>query len=84
MADVIKTKSELSLEQEFTDLDTRTFTIENPNTAINLADAINSISSFMATNNITVGDKDGAAFSRIKSAKIKSSTTTYYDLTPQG
>lgn len=80
MADIIKTKSELSLEQEFTDLDTRTFTIENPNTAINLADAINSLGSFMAANNITVGDKDGAAFSRIKSAKIKNTTTTYYEV----
>ena len=80
MADIIKTKSELSLEQEFTDLDTRIFTVENPNTSINLASAINNLSSYMAANQVTIGDKDGADFSRIKSAKIKTSTVTYFDL----
>ncbi len=84
MADIIKSKSELSLEQEFSDLDTRTFTVENPNTAINLKSAINELSGFMADNQVTIGDKAGAEFSRIKSAKIKRSTVTYYDLTPQG
>ena len=84
MADIIKTKAELSLEQEFTDLDTRTFTVENPNTAINLKSAINDLSDYMAQNQVTIGDKAGADFSRIKSAKIKRSTVTYFDLTPQG
>lgn len=80
MADIIKTKSELSLEQEFTDLDTRTFTVENPNTAINLASAINSLSDYMAANQVTVGDKQGADFSRIKSAKLRNTTITYFEV----
>lgn len=80
MADIIKTKSELSLEQEFTDLDTRTFTVENPNTAINLASAINSLSDYMAANQVTVGDKQGAEFSRIKSAKLRNTTITYFEV----
>lgn len=80
MADIIKTKSELSLEQEFTDLDTRTFTVENPNTAINLATAINNLSSYMAANQVTIGDKQGADFSRIKSAKLRNTTITYFEV----
>ncbi|MBO4779877.1 MAG: hypothetical protein J5497_04480 [Selenomonadaceae bacterium] len=83
MADVIKSSSELSLVQEFTDGDTRTFTLENPDTSINLKDGINSLSSYMAENQITIGDKEGAAFQRIKSAKIVNTTLTYFDLTPQ-
>lgn len=84
MADIIKTKSELVMEQEFADNDTRTFSLENPNTAINLKSQVQSLSDFMAQNQVTVGDKAGAAFSRIKSAKIRSATVTYFDLTPQG
>lgn len=83
MADIVKTNNVLSMVQEFTDGDTRTFAVENPNTSISLKDGINSLSSYMAENQITIGDKDGAAFQRIKSAKLLSSTTTYYDLTPQ-
>ena len=81
--DIIKRKSELSMVQEFTDGDTRTFAVEDPNTSISLKDGINSLSSYMAANQITIGDKEGAAFQRIKSAKIVNNVTTYYDLTPQ-
>lgn len=84
MADIIKTKSELVMEQEFADNDTRTFSLENPNTAINLKAQVEALGDFMAENQVTIGDKTGAAFSRIKSAKIRRQTVTYFDLTPQG
>lgn len=84
MADIVKSKAELVMEQEFTDNDTRTFSLENPNTAINLKAQVQSLSDYMAQNQITIGDKAGAAFERIKSAKIRRQTVTYYDLTPQG
>lgn len=83
MSDIIKSINELSLEQVFEDFDTRTITVPNPNTDINLKSAINDLSSYMAENQVTIGDKTGAKFARIKSAKIKRSVVTYYDLTPQ-
>lgn len=81
MADVIKTKNTLSLEQEFTDGDTRTITLDNPSPTITAA-AINEISEFNKLNQCTKGDKAGANFLRFRSAKITVGSTTYLDLTP--
>ena len=86
MADIIKTKSTLSLEQEFTDGDTRTITLDNPCDSIQAADsaavtAINEVGTYMKTNKLTVGDKVGADFLRFKSAKVNNHTTVYLDLT---
>lgn len=80
MADVIKTTSSLSIVAAFTDGDDRTLTLENPKGGLSAADieALNAPAS-----DVLIGDKTGADFSRFKSAKKKSSTITYLDLTPQ-
>lgn len=81
MADIVKSKNTLSVENEFADGDTRTINLENPNTAINLAAAIKEIGAFAKTNQVILGDKTGAAFKRVKSAKLTNRQTTYLDLT---
>lgn len=81
MADIVKTRNTLSIENEFADGDTRTINLDNPNTAINLAAAVKNIGTFAKTNQVIVGDKTGAAFTRVKSAKLTTGTTTYLDLT---
>ena len=80
MADIVKTKSTLSIENEFADGDTRTINVENPNTAINLASAVKSLGAYAKTNQVILGDKTGAAFTRIKAAKLINRSTTYLDL----
>lgn len=79
MADVTKSTRVLQLVGNFADEDTRTFTLDNPKANVT-ASEINALSSFMQTNNILIGDKNGAAFSRINSAKVIEGTTVYLDL----
>ena len=81
MADVITRKNTLSLEAEFTDLDTRTINLENPNTAIDLTAQVKAVGAYAKANQPILGDKTGAEFSRFKSAKIINSVTTKLDLT---
>ena len=80
MADVIKTTSTLQLVQAFVDGDDRTLSVDNPRSDLAAAD-IQALSDYIKANNLTVGDKNGADFSRIKSAKKVSQTTRYLDLT---
>lgn len=66
---------ELKLVMTFADEDTRTMTITNPAASIAAADsvaaaAINDLSSYLYNNQVFIGDKSGAAFNRIGSAKI--------------
>lgn len=82
MADTVKSATTLSMVQEFSDGDTRTLTVENPNTAINLKAQINELGTFMAQSQVSLGDKDAAAFLRFRSAAIIDRITTDYDLTP--
>lgn len=84
MADKTTTTRTLSMETAYADGDTRTINVDNPNTAINLGDAVHNLSNFCATNQIILGDKAGAAFTEIKSAKLVTKTKTVLDLTPQG
>lgn len=83
MADIVKSKSTLSLVAEFTDNDTRTLAIDNPVANIS-GSAINALGTTAKNGNVLIGDKAGADFLRFKSAKKSTATTTYYDLTPQG
>lgn len=69
----IKNKSEIVMTAEFTDEDTRTITQENPRSDITAED-IASIQSAAA--NVLIGDKQGAAFARIKTPIIRNTTTT--------
>ena len=80
MADIVKTTKQLILVAGFADGDDRTINVENPNTAINLGNAVHSLGSYAATNQIILGDKAGSAFTEFKSAKLVTKTKTVLDL----
>ncbi|MBR4152180.1 MAG: hypothetical protein IKT98_04410 [Selenomonadaceae bacterium] len=81
MADKVSTSYTVSMVAEFSDGDTRTITQDKPveNTA-SLVSAINAFSAYVKTNNILVGDKAGGAFMGVKEAKIRTTTSTKFDL----
>lgn len=86
MADITVSKNILQIVAGFVDDDDRTFTVENPAPSIAAADsvaaaAIQDLSDYIRQNQIILGDKEQANFARIKSAKVISGTTTYFDLT---
>ena len=86
MADVVVNKNVLQIVAGFADDDDRTFTIDNPAASIAAGDsvataAIQDLSDYIRQNQIILGDKAQADFTRIKSAKVISGTTTYFDLT---
>lgn len=79
MADKITQTSELKLEAKFYDGDTRTLTIENPKSTVDKA----AVKAFEATAKETqaiLGDKTGAAFVGISTAKTRSVKRTDVDL----
>ena len=80
MADVIKTRGTLQLVAEFSDGDDRTISLDNPALGVTAA-AINAASAFAKENNLILGDKAAASFTRFKSAKKVATTTRYLDLT---
>ena len=83
MADVTKTKNTLSIVAEFADGDDRTLTVDDPKdeySEAQFAAAIGNLETFIATNQVILGDKNAADFARIKSAKITRGTTKYLDL----
>ena len=79
MADTIKSASELLIECVFQDGDTRTITLNNPRDDLSATD-IENLETFMQTNNIIIGDRDGFDFRNIKRAVKRETTTTYLDL----
>ena len=68
----ISNKQTLALVAEFADEDTRTITLDNPKANITTAD-LTTVQSAMS---ILIGDKQSSAFSRLKSATRKNTTTT--------
>ena len=80
MADKTTTTTTLNILAGFEDGDDRTILIDNPNTAINLGNAVHSLGSYAATNQIILGDKAGAAFTEFKSAKLVTKQKTIFDL----
>ena len=80
MADTQKTTKVLTMVADFADGDTRTLTINDPDTSKNLVALVNDLSTFCKNNSILLGDKDSAAFSKIGSAKINQKTITTFDL----
>lgn len=80
MADVVKNKKTLTLVNKFIDGDSRTITLDDPDTTLNLGAKLASISSYMRENNLIVGDKEGAPFVRIDSATIQQQKITHLDL----
>lgn len=79
MADVIKTTYELKLENLFVDGDTRTITLKNPRNDLAESD-IESLNTWMQTNKIIIGDKDGADFDKISRAIKVTKITQELDL----
>lgn len=79
MADVVKTRGILQLVAEFADGDDRTIALDNPKVDISAA-AINAAAAFAKQNNLILGDKLAADFTRFKSAKKVATTTRYFDL----
>lgn len=65
--DVVKYDKTLYLNQEFADGDTRTISIPAPISNLTLQD-LRELESYMVTNQPTIGDKTGAAFTKFKSA----------------
>lgn len=68
MADTVKQYNTLKFIATFTDGDTRTISIESPNSSLNLGQLIKNLEARAA--NVLVGDKFGAPFSRFADAKI--------------
>ena len=79
MADIVKSASLLNIECVFNDGDTRTITLKNPRSNVSSSD-IESLESFMRTENIIIGDRDSSDFRKIKQAVRRNTTTTYLDL----
>ena len=80
MADKTTTTSTLQMVAEFADGDDRTINLDNPNTAINLAQGVVNLGNYTKANQVIIGDKADAAFSRFKSAQIIEKTVTKFDL----
>lgn len=80
MADKVTTAKTLQLVASFTDGDDRTINLDNPNTAINLAQGVVNLGNYTKANNVILGDKAGADFKEFKSAKIIDKTVTKFDL----
>lgn len=64
MADISTTTETLKFDLLFVDGDTRALTLKNPKRNISTSE-ITDLQTFMQTNNIVVGDKDGGTFGRI-------------------
>lgn len=64
MADIYGTAQTVKFDFFFVDGDTRSLSIKNPKSNITTTE-IENLQTFMRTNNIIVGDKDGGTFGRI-------------------
>lgn len=73
MATKISTFNQLKLLAGFADEDDRTITVENPRSNLTKAD-FNNLTT--ASQNVIIGDKYGATFTRYKSARYVQGTTT--------
>ncbi len=79
MSDIVKNKDTLNFVMDFVDGDNRTLTVDNPKATITGAQ-VKSFGNYIKNNSVVLGDKAGAAFSKISSAKVVHATTTYFDL----
>lgn len=79
MADTTKTTETLIIDNIFLDGDTRSITLKNPKDSISAA-TIESLSSWMNTNQPIIGDKTHAAFGRIRKVTKRTKTATSLDI----
>ena len=76
MADKVKVTSNLKIDCDFVDGDTRAFSLKNPKSSVSASDMTN-LNHFMQMNGVLIGDKYSATFLRIaKASKITKSTKT--------
>ena len=91
MAETVNVTKRLEIVAEFESGDTYQFSLNNPKEYSPTPEAqgdddyldpadITDLADYMKTNKIVIGDKAGADFTRIKSAKKISQTTRYLDL----
>lgn len=79
MADIIKTTNSLRLDFIFVDGDTRSLTVKNPKSNTVVADLLPDLNTFIQTNNLIIGDKNGGTFGRINTATRITETKRIYD-----
>jgi len=77
-----KTTTEYTLQimSEFADGDTRTLSVDSPNSAESIGAQIYELQTFLQNNSVIVGDKAGASFSRFAYANKLTKTKTELDL----
>lgn len=75
----VTTVESLLIEVSFVDGDTRTITIRNPADDLTL-NAFSEFSTWLATNQVIIGDRAGADFSKIKQARRRTTTTVVFYL----
>ena len=80
MADKTTTDYVLQISAEFADGDTRTLSVENPNSAESIGAQVYELQTFLQNNGVLIGDKAGAAFSRFAYANKVTKTKTVLDL----
>lgn len=80
MADKTTTTYTLQMSAEFVDGDTRTISVEDPNSASSIGAQIYELQTFLQNNSIIIGDKAGAAFSRFAYANKVTKEKTELDL----
>ena len=80
MADTTKRSYVLLVNAKFADGDTRTLSIESPNTSINIGNALDTLGAYCKQHNLLIGDQTKAAFSEFSYAKVRTKTETDLDL----
>lgn len=69
------TTTELKIDTLYADGDTRLITLKNPKATISTAE-ITTLNGIIASNNLLIGDKAGAAFDKISTVAKVTKTTT--------
>ena len=79
MADTVKSSSDLKLTWEFADGDTRTQNVKNPKSNLTASD-IRTFANATINSKAIIGDKTGAAVTKIKSAFVTDKSDMYLDI----
>lgn len=81
MADKVTNSNVLTMVAGFADGDDRTITLDNPKGDLDfMTTGVQTLAEFIKENNIILGDKTGAGYSRMKSAKVSTKRVTHLDL----
>ncbi len=81
MADTITNDYNLLFETVYVDGDTRTLTLRNPIDSEDISEEdIQAFSQLIANSHMLIGDRNGAAFSKIGKVRYRRTTTIKFDL----